>query len=176
MSGRPDDARAGENLELKARVTDLEDARRTAASIGAVRQGSERQDDRYFAVPAGRLKLRQSSLDGAHLIAYRRPDEDGLRVARFHRLPVSDPDGLAAILDEMLGTVSRVGKEREVWWWRDVRIHLDRVDGQGSFVEFEARLDRIGDAGEARRRLERLMRDFGVADQDVIGGSYGGMA
>jgi len=176
VSQGPDDARAGENLELKARVTDLEAARRTAESIGAVHQGSERQVDRYFAVPAGRLKLRQSSLDGAHLIAYRRPDEDGFRVARFHRLPVSDPEGLAETLEEMLGTVSRVDKERDVWWWRDVRIHLDRVDGKGSFVEFEARLDRIGDAGEARRRLDRLMREFEIADQDVIDGSYGEMA
>jgi len=170
-----DAARAGENLELKARVADLEAARRTAESIGAVRQGSERQVDHYFIVPAGRLKLRRSSLDGAHLIAYRRPDNEGFRVARFHRLAVSDPEGLAETLGEMLGAAARVEKEREVWWWRDVRIHLDRVAGLGSFVEFEARLDRIGDASEARRRLARLRREFEIADGDVIAGSYGEM-
>jgi adenylate cyclase class 2 len=171
-----DPARAGENLELKARVPDLEAARRTAESIGAVRQGTERQVDRYFAVPTGRLKLRESSRDGAHLIAYRRPDDDGFRVARFHRLPVSDPAGLAATLEAMLGGAAQVEKERDVWWWKDVRIHLDRVDRLGSFVEFEARLDRIGDAAEARRRLDRLKRDFRIADGDVIGGSYGEMS
>lgn len=176
MSERLDDARAGENLELKARITDLEAARRTAVSIGAVHQGSERQIDRYFRVPAGRLKLRQSSRDGGHLIAYRRPDEVGFRVARFHRLPVSDPEGLAETLAEMLGMTSRVEKERDVWWWRGVRIHLDRVDGVGSFIEFEARLDRIGDDEEARRRLERLMLDFKIAHLDIIDGSYGEMA
>ena len=171
-----DPAHAGQNLELKARVPDLGAARRTAESIGAVRQGAERQIDRYFAVPAGRLKLRESSLDGAHLIVYRRPDEDSLRVARFHRLPVSDPAGLAETLEAMLGGAARVEKVRDVWWWNDVRIHLDRVDGLGSFVEFEARLDRIGDAAEARRRLDRLKRDFRIADEDVIGGSYGEMS
>lgn len=171
-----DPARAGRNLELKARVTDLDAARRTAESIGAVRQGAERQIDRYFAVPTGRLKLRQSSLDGAHLIAYERPDESGFREARFHRLPVSDPEGLAETLQAMLGAAGRVEKERDVWWWNDVRIHLDRVDRLGSFVEFEARLDRIGDAAEARRRLDRLRRDFRIADDDVIGGSYGEMS
>lgn len=173
--GADDAAKAGENLELKARFADLEAGRRIAAEIGAVRQGSERQVDRYFAVPEGRLKLRESSLDGAHLIAYQRQDRAGCRVARFHRLPVADPDGLAETLTGMLGEAARVEKERDVWWWRDVRIHLDRVDGLGSFLEFEARLDRIGDAAEARRRLDRLRREFGIDDEDVIEGSYGEM-
>ena len=168
-----DAARAGENLELKARISDLEEARRVAAALGAARQGSERQVDQYFGVPAGRLKLRRSSLDGAHLIAYLRPDDPGCRVARFHRLPVADPEGLAETLAAMFSATVRVEKERDVWWWRDVRIHLDRVEGLGSFVEFEARLDRIEDIAEAGRRLERLRREFGIADGDSIAGSYG---
>jgi predicted adenylyl cyclase CyaB len=166
-------ARAGENLELKARIADLEEARELAAAIGAVRQGTEEQVDQYFSVPAGRLKLRRSSLDGAHLIVYQRPDDHGARVARFHRLPVADPDGLEAVLSAMFGRAARVAKQRDVWWWQDVRIHLDRVQGLGSFVEFEARLDRIGDPAEARRRIERLGHEFGITAGDAIAGSYG---
>lgn len=168
-------AGAGENLELKARTADLERARELAAAIGAVRQGTEEQVDQYFSVPAGRLKLRRSSLDGAHLIAYLRPDDRGSRVARFHRLPVADPDGLEAILSAMFGVAARVEKERDVWWWRDVRIHLDAVEGLGSFVELEARLDRIGDPEEALRRIERLGFEFGIASDEAIAGSYAEM-
>ena len=168
-------ARAGRNLELKARLPDLNEARRVAVTLGAARQGAERQVDEYFAVPAGRLKLRHSSLDGAHLIAYLRPDDPDSRLARFHRLPVADPQGLRETLTAMFGATARVEKEREVWWWRDVRIHLDLVAGLGSFVEFEARLDRIADVAEAGRRLDRLRREFGIADGDAIAGSYGEM-
>ena len=168
-------ARAGENLELKARTADLERARELAAAIGAVRQGTEEQVDQYFSVPAGRLKLRRSSLDRAHLIAYLRPDDQGSRVARFHRLPVADPDGLEAILSAMFGVAARVEKERDVWWWQDVRIHLDTVEGLGSFVEFEARLDRIGDPEEALRRIEWLGNEFGIASEEAIAGSYAEM-
>ncbi len=168
-------ALAGENLELKARIADLEKAREVAAAIGAVRQGTEEQVDQYFCVSAGRLKLRRSSLDGAHLIAYLRPDEPGSRVARFHRLPVGDPDGLEAVLSAMFGLAARVAKEREVWWWKDVRIHLDTVRCLGSFVEFEARLDRIEDPREALRRIERLGHEFGIASDAVIAGSYAEM-
>lgn len=168
-------ARAGENLELKARITDLERARELAAAIGAVRQGTEEQVDQYFSVPAGRLKLRRSSRDGAHLIAYLRPDDPRPRLARFHRLPVGDPDGLEAVLSAMFGAAARVAKERDVWWWRDVRIHLDTVQGLGSFVEFEARVDRIGDPREAWRRIERLGHEFGIASDAAIAGSYAEM-
>lgn len=168
-------ARAGENLELKARIHDVEGVRARAVAIGAARQGTEEQVDQYFAVPAGRLKLRRSSLDGAHLIAYLRPDDPGSRVARFHRLPVADPDGLETLLAAMFGRTARVAKQRDVWWWRDVRIHLDAVQGLGSFVEFEARLERIGDPAEARRRIERLRREFEIAATDTIAGSYAEM-
>ena len=169
----PDEpARAGENLELKARVPDLDAARGTAEAIGAVRQGTERQVDRFFHVPAGRLKLRRSSLDGGHLIAYLRSDDANARISRFHRLPVADPDALEATLDAMLGSAARVEKEREVWWWEDVRIHFDRVAGLGSFLELEARLDRIADRDEAARRVEHLRRAFGIDPADTIAGSY----
>lgn len=165
--------RSGLNLELKARVADLDLARERALALGARRAGTERQVDRYFRVPAGRLKLRESSADGAHLIAYLRPEDDRFRESRFHRLPAADPDGLAEALAAMLGAGPRVAKTREVWWWRDVRIHLDRVDGRGEYVELEARVDAIGDPGEAGRRLERLVRTLGIEPGDVVNGSYG---
>lgn len=79
------------------------------------------------------------------------------------------------MLAAMLGERARVEKEREVWWWRDVRIHLDRVTGLGAFVEFEARLDRIGDAVEAERRIEALREHLEIEPGDLLSGSYGDM-
>jgi predicted adenylyl cyclase CyaB len=88
---------------------------------------------------------------------------------------VADPDGLEGVLSAMFGLAARIAKQRDVWWWQDVRIHLDTVQGRGSFVELEARLDRIGDPAEARRRIERLGHEFGIVAGDAIGGSYGDM-
>ncbi len=166
------DVLTGTNLEIKARASDLDAARERARAIGARRQGVERQEDAYFRVPEGRLKLRRSSRDAAHLIAYLRPDGERHRESRFHRLPVADPDGLEATLDAMLGRGPRVAKTREVWWWKDVRIHLDEVDGAGRFVELEARIDVIGDPGVAADRIERLMAALGIGSRDLIDGSY----
>lgn len=169
------DVLAGTNLEAKARAADLEEVRDRARGLGATLQGTERQEDRYFAVPAGRLKLRRSSLDGAHLIAYVRPDEGRHRESRFHRLPVADPDGLEATLAAMLGRGSTVVKTREVWWWNAVRIHLDEVEGTGAFVELEARVDEIGDPAVAAGRVDRLLEGLGIGDADLVSGSYAEM-
>ncbi|MGH7551287.1 MAG: class IV adenylate cyclase [Gemmatimonadota bacterium] len=166
------DARSGTNLELKASVHDLGETRERVRIAGARLQGTERQVDRYFQVSGGHVKLRQSSLDGAHLVVYRRPEAGVVREARFHRLPVSDPDGLAGTLTALLGAGATVEKAREVWWWEDVRIHLDQVDGLGSFVEFEARMDRIGDRTEADRRIASLRERLGIESEDVVNRSY----
>lgn len=170
---RTQPARDGLNLELKARYHDLDLARDRIRQLGAELQATERQVDQCYDVPTGRLKLRISSRDGAHLIAYQRPDEGRYRESRFHRLPVADPDGLSETLEAMFGATARVTKTREVWWWRDVLIHLDRVDGLGTYVEFEARVDRIGDPVEAERRLELMGTVLGI--EDVLSQSYGEM-
>lgn len=176
MSGGPTDvALDGVNLELKAPLEDLELARDRLRGIGAEREGSERQRDRYYTVPTGRLKLRRSTFDGHHLILYLRPEDGAVRRARFHRLPVSDPEALEESLGRMLGAGSTVEKEREVWRWREVRIHLDRVQGLGAFVELEARVDRIGDRKEAARRLSRLAFQLEIDESDAIRSSYGEM-
>jgi adenylate cyclase class IV len=53
-----------------------------------------------------------------------------------------------------------------------VRIHLDRVQGLGSFLEFEAIVGPDGDAA-ARGRLDRLARAFGVTAETILRASYG---
>jgi predicted adenylyl cyclase CyaB len=165
----------GTNLELKARVESLSAIRERLRSLDAELQGVERQDDRYFNVPVGRLKLRVSSRDGAHLVAYLRPEGERFRPSRFQRLPAADPEALAETLSAMLGAAARVVKTREVWWWRDVRVHLDEVEGRGSFVELEARVDRIGDPREAIARLGVLCHALMLSTADDLRGSYGDM-
>ena len=51
--------------------------------------------------------------------------------------------------------------------WEGVRIHLDDVDGLGSFVELEAPED-----GDQAAKVERLSEALAIADDDLIAGSY----
>lgn len=161
------------NLELKARDADPERSLRVCQDLGAKPGGVLLQKDTYFNAPQGRLKLRQEEDAAAHLIAYERPDSPGQRVSRYRIVEVGDASGLEAALTGVLGVAAEVSKTRRLFLIENVRIHLDRVDGLGDFIEFEA-VATPGDDDLAR--FEALLADlrlsFGIRDPDLIGESY----
>ncbi|MEJ2153650.1 MAG: CYTH domain-containing protein, partial [Gemmatimonadota bacterium] len=89
--------------------------------------------------------------------------------------PVDRPEELSNTLEAMFGAGPKVDKKREVWWWKSVRIHLDRVEGLGEYIEFEAQLDKIGDHGEAQQLVDQLTHQLGIESSDLISSSYGEM-
>ncbi len=164
------------NIEIKARCADLEAARRRAKALASEWVGSERQVDTYFRTREGRLKLRESSRGGGQLIPYLRPDRPGPKRSDYQVVPVPEPAELRRLLGELLGVHKVVRKEREIALVDNVRIHLDRVDGLGTFLELEAVFDASpeAEAGE-RAKVDRLMKQLGVSSEDLIQTSYEAM-
>jgi len=67
-----------------------------------------------------------------------------------------------------------VRKRREIYLVENVRIHLDEVEGLGTFLEFEAMLDQQHpDEQVARELLDRLAGEFGLGPDSLLSGSYG---
>ena len=165
------------NVELKSRLRDRDAALATARGLGAADLGEEQQTDTYFSLGIERLKLRESS-SGVHcLIRYSRPDRPDARKSQFRLMPVKDPGSFKSILSRQWGAKAVVRKTRHAFLWQDrVRIHVDRVERVGEFIEFEALLD--GDArpgyDEAAATLDvaRLAHDFGLAPEDYVATSY----
>jgi predicted adenylyl cyclase CyaB len=164
---------SGANVEIKARVADLAALRARAERLATARLGIDRQVDTYFRVASGRLKLRESSLSGGQLVPYRRPDQPGARRSDYLVVPVEDPERLKSLLAAMLGVHRVVRKTREILLVENVRVHLDEVEGLGSFLELEAVFDG-SDAGELRERekVAGLLRELGVADGQLVATSY----
>ena len=79
-----------QNLELKASVSSLKEARTIALSIGARPAGKSRQVDTYYDIPNGRLKLREINSQKGELIYYRRPNKPGSRYSDYLVVPVKD--------------------------------------------------------------------------------------
>ena len=79
-----------QNVELKARLSDLPAARKVAARLATTSAQYLRQIDTYFICAHGRLKLRE--LDGAtaELIAYDRADHANSRTSGYRILPIVD--------------------------------------------------------------------------------------
>jgi predicted adenylyl cyclase CyaB len=160
------------NLELKARYPDLSAARAHVERLGARPGDLEIQTDTYFHVAHGRLKLREIEGQTAALIGYDRPDHDAARLSSYHLVPVADADGLKASLTAALGVRCQVRKRRQIYFWHNVRIHLDEVDGLGSFVELEAVLLSEHDERTAPARVEELCRVLMIAPAARVAGSY----
>jgi predicted adenylyl cyclase CyaB len=163
----------GRNLELKARDHDPQRSLRTCEELGAEDQGTLSQRDTYFEVPRGRLKLRRESAAAAHLIAYERADSPDQRESRYRIVEVTDGDALEAALEGTLGVAAVVAKSRRLFLYEGVRIHLDSVEGLGSFIELEG-VAAPGDPDLDRfeQLLAGLRRAFGIEEADLVGESY----
>ncbi|VXC57566.1 Adenylate cyclase [Burkholderia sp. 8Y] len=161
------------NIEIKARAHQFDQLRERAAALATDAPLVFRQQDFFYDVPTGRLKLRQFD-DGtpSELIFYQRDDRDGPKVSYYSRSPVTNPEAMHALLAQALSTRGIVSKERHVFLVGRTRIHLDRVDGLGDFVELEVLLgqddDEAGGEAEAHAMFERL----GVGQADLVPVAY----
>lgn len=158
------------NLELKARLTQPTAAHAVARQLAATPGGVLQQRDTYFHVPVGRLKLRAATGHGAELIFYKRDEAGPDRWSDYRVTPLADPTGLALVLAAALGRRGVVAKQRTLYGWRDCRIHIDRVEQLGDFLEFEVRS--IGDEHDDRARLAILTTAFGLQSADFVADSY----
>jgi homotetrameric cytidine deaminase len=158
------------NVELKALDPDPARSLAVCRELGAEDKGVLRQRDTYFRARSGRLKLREEEGAGAVLIQYDRPDEAVARESRYRLTRVEDPDDLRASLDAALGTLVVVDKERHLFLWDGVRIHLDTVDGLGSFVELEGVAAPESDLTPEQEKVARLQRELGI--EQVLTDSY----
>ena len=164
------------NLELKARCADLAAVRSIVQQLCGRDALLELQTDTYFQVPNGRLKLREIRGQPAVLIAYQRPNQSELRASDYHLVPVSEPALLKVALIGALALRGVVTKRREIYFWQNVRIHLDEVENLGTFVEFEAVLGPDDGDAVSRQRLDELVKALRLELSQFVAGSYSGLA
>lgn len=171
VAGEPiADGRPHTHFEIKAHLGNLVAARARALELGAIAGGELYQEDYYFRVPHGRLKLREIPGVEAQLMYYDRKEDGPRRWSDFRRVAVTDPAGMRAALTEALGLRGVVMKRRRVFLWQKYRIHLDEVEGLGTFIELE--LESHGDSHDDRDRMQRAMAAFGIDDADCVRASY----
>ena len=160
------------NIELKARCEDFGRLREACRSLGAEDQEPERQIDTCFKVAHGRLKLRESLRSGAELIYYARPDVAWARESHYEICPVEDAEGLKAVLRKALGMQAVVTKRREIFVIGNVRIHLDKVQGLGSFVELEGIVENAAELAVVAEEVRALQQALAIDDRSLVKESY----
>lgn len=149
------------NLEIKYRLDDLKVPRELLSEIDEVKKIWQRkQTDIYYQAPAGRLKLRIEKPGTSHLIFYDRKNTSAVKQSLYEIYSARQPDLLDKILRKSLGIKVIVNKNRGLYLFRNVRIHLDSVESLGTFIEFESVVDQNFNESIALQNLQQLLLYF----------------
>jgi predicted adenylyl cyclase CyaB len=130
------------------------------------------QRDTFYTVLHGRLKLREFGDGTAELIYYQRPDQAGPKTSKYIRTQISDPASTRELLGQVLETKAVVSKQRELFLAGRTRIHLDEVDGLGTFMELEVVLTEDETDSDGERIASLLMEQLDVRQEDLIAQAY----
>jgi adenylate cyclase, class 2 len=164
------------NIEIKARCPKPGTVKEILEKEGADFKGIDRQTDTYFNVPNGRLKLREGNIEN-NLIFYTRHNQAGPKSSDFILTTVADAAALKASLSAALGVKVVVAKLRHIYYLKNVKFHVDEVEGLGHFAEIEA--GNISWPEATREQLEaqcnHYMHLLGIAPGHLLTHSYSDM-
>lgn len=160
------------NIEIKARARDFERLRRLAAAVSDAPAELLVQEDTFFRVPVGRLKLRAFGPDSGELIYYLRDDFADAKRSDYEIARTADPDGMMRLLSRALGVAGVVHKRRWLYRSGQTRIHLDEVKGLGHFMELEYVVQGGEDPSHAAEAVHALMEKLEIAQDDLVPQAY----
>ncbi|HAH31395.1 MAG TPA: adenylate cyclase [Elusimicrobia bacterium] len=162
------------NIEIKTKASAWKKQLEAAKKI-ADRYESLDQEDVFFNCPSGRLKLRTQKGKGNYLIFYRRADEAGPKTSEYFPAEVKDPAAMKALFNAAFGRGRTVKKKRLVVFAGQTRIHFDKVEGLGRFIELEVCLKKGQSPAAGRKIASGLMKMLSIPEQDLLKTAYADM-
>ena len=160
------------NVEIKARLRDRQAVEARAAALAETAPEDIQQHDTFFAAAVGRLKLRRFQDGRGELVFYDRPDVEGPKTSRYRIYPAADAAALTDVLTAGLTVIGEVRKERRLYLVGRTRVHLDRVDGLGDYLELEVVLRETESEDDGEAEAGRLLDQLGVALSDRVSRAY----
>ena len=160
------------NVEIKARCSNHQTIREILHTRHADCRGTDHQIDTYFKVNHGRFKLREGNIENA-LIYYEREDQEGPKQSSVTLVPTTPGSPLKALFTQALGILMVVEKRRDIYFIDNVKFHLDKVEGLGTFVEIEA-IDYDVTIGSERllTQCHTFLALFNIQPDQMIAVSY----
>jgi len=160
------------NIEIKAHVESITEVLPKALAIATQEPTELYQDDTFFQCENGRLKLRTFNEREGELIFYQRADQAGPKASFYLISRTSEPDTLREVLATSYGVLGRVTKHRSLVMAGRTRIHLDRVEGLGEFLELEVVLQDGEPQSSGIAEAHQIMAHLGVSPAQLIEDAY----
>jgi len=165
-------AKKSRNVEIKAIASNFSKQKKIAESLSDKKPKTLKQEDYYFHIDKGRLKLRVLSINKGELIYYERSDNTGPKLSTYQIYKTDTPNRLIDVLDSSYGIRNIVRKTRYLYFYKRTRIHLDTVDSLGEFIELEVVLGRNDDIKKGEEEAANLINRLDISDEDLVGASY----
>jgi predicted adenylyl cyclase CyaB len=159
------------NLEIKVKVENLEEIENRLDF--AEHKPTLEQTDTYFLLGEKRLKIREEKTKN-EIIYYERKMKNGTRESIYHRItiPKNTVKFLKAVFDFIFGTKVLVTKKRDLYLYKNTRIHLDTVNNLGEFVELETVVFDDTKKESYEKEHEEVKNKLLLTNYPAIAGSY----
>jgi len=156
------------NLEIKVKLSSHKSIKETLTANGILNSAFLNQKDIYYKVDNGILKLRIEN-EKQTLIFYDRNEKSKKRWSDYYLLNITTKNA-DIFFKRLFKEIVTVEKKRELFLYKNTRIHLDKVKGLGFFIELETRVtDGLKDA---EKRFNYLVNLLNLKSKTEIRASY----
>lgn len=156
------------NLEIKVKLNSHKQVKEILKQNNIHQKELLLQKDIYYKVDRGILKLRIEN-DMQTLIFYNRNEQSKKRWSDYYLLDLSKVNA-NVYLKRFLDVLVIVKKERELYLYKNTRIHLDYVQGLGYFLELETRV--VKGLKDAEKNFNFLLDLLDLRSKKEIRASY----
>lgn len=159
-----------QNVEFKAELRDIELARSVALTLGARHVGTMQQTDTYYRAADLRFKKREVPGLMTEYILYKRADRTRPKISQYDVF--TEEQARARFGEAAMTPWVVIRKTRDLYLLDNVRVHLDRVEGLGDFLEFEAVVSPAHNVAACHASIARLRQAFLTTLGEAISCGY----
>jgi adenylate cyclase len=127
------------------------------------------QKDTYFKLGENKIKTREIDDSEIQLIKYFRKEVKGKKISSYSVETISSIEKEAFFRRNK--TLCEVFKKRELWIYKNTRVHIDKVKGLGKFLELETVLKKVSKK-EGDKEFNDLISILGIDKGKSIPLSY----
>ncbi len=161
-----------QDFTIKAKVVRADKIEETLLEINGTFIGVDHQKDIYFKVAKGKLKWRQGTIENL-ITHYERIEAQGLEKTIVYRYDLNPTLEEISKLYKDFTEIGSIEKERKIFYLGNIKIHLDKMNDNQTFIEIEV-IDKEGTQSVDELRLQclEMKEKLGIKDEMPIRTGY----
>ncbi len=161
------------NIELKILLKKFNPLNSILKKMGVKLKNHMYQVDTYYNYKRGKIKIREINNKNFELIFYQRPDKYGSKISNYkiYKINKNQLKHIKNQLKSLLGEKNIVTKKRDLYLYKNTRIHLDKVKNLGNFLELET-IVKNSSLRQAKKEHNLIKKLLGLNNYKNINKSY----